>query len=80
MKIKNFLIGSIIVAGTGYLIYRRLLSDNAKAEVKKMAHSLSVSYARISELVESMAGQVIDDPSVLPNVQVTKKQWEQLGY
>lgn len=80
MKIKNFLIGSIIVAGTGYLIYRRLLSDNAKAEVKKMAHSLSVSYARISELIESMTGQVIDDPSVLPNVQVTKKQWEHLGY
>lgn len=80
MKIKNFLIGSIVVAGTGYLVYRRLLSDNAKAEVKKLAHSVSVSYARISGLVESMTGQVIDDPSVLPNVQVTKKQWEQLGY
>lgn len=80
MKIKNFLIGSIVVAGTGYLVYRRLLSDNAKAEVKKLAHSVSVSYARISGLVESMTGQVIDDPSALPNVQVTKKQWAQLGY
>lgn len=80
MKIKNFLIGSIVVAGTGYLVYRRLLSDNAKAEVRKMALSVSVSYVRISELVELMTGQVIDDPSVLPNVQVTKKQWEQLGY
>ena len=80
MKIKNFLIGSIVVAGTGYLVYSRLLSDNAKAEVKFLAHSVSVSYARISELVESMTGQVVDDPSVLPNVQVTKKQWEQLGY
>ena len=80
MEIKNFLIGSIVVAGTGYLVYRRLLSDNAKAEVKKMAHSVSVSYARISGLVESMTGQVIGDPSALPNVQVTKKQWTQLGY
>ena len=80
MKIKNLFIGSIVVAGTGYLVYRHLLSDNAKAEVKKMAHSVSMSYMRISELVESMTGQVIDDPSVLPNVQVTKKQWEQLGY
>lgn len=80
MKFKNFLIGSIVVAGTGYLVYRRLLSDNAKAEVRKMAHSVSMSYSRISELVESMTGQVIDDPGVLPNVQVTKKQWEQLGY
>lgn len=80
MKFKNFLIGSIVVAGTGYLVYRRLLSDNAKAEVRKMAHSVSVSYSRISELVESMTAQVIDDPGVLPNVQVTKKQWEQLGY
>lgn len=80
MKIKNFLIGSIVVAGTGYLVFSHLLSDNAKAEVKKMAHSVTASYTRISELVESMTGQVIDDPSVLPNVQVTKKQWEQLGY
>lgn len=80
MKIKNLLIGSIVVAGTGYLVYRRLLSDNAKAEVKKMAHSVAMSYTRISELVESMTGQVVDDPSVLPNVQVANKQWEQLGY
>lgn len=80
MKIKSFLIGSIVVAGTGYLVYDRLLSDNAKAEVMKLAHSVSASYTRISELVESMTGQVIEDPSMLPNVQVTKKQWEQLGY
>lgn len=80
MKIKNLLIGSIVVAGTGYLVYRRLLSDNAKVEVKKMAHSVAVSYTRVSQLVESMTGKVIDDPNVLPNVQVTKKQWEQLGY
>lgn len=80
MKIKNFLIGSIVVSGTGYLVYSRLLSDNAKAEVKKMAHSVSACYTRISDLVESMTGQVIEDPSTLPNVQVTKKQWEQLGY
>lgn len=80
MKIKNLLIGSIVVAGTGYLVYRRLLSDNAKVEVKKMAHSVAESYTRVSQLVESMTGQVIDDPGALPNVQVTKKQWEQLGY
>lgn len=80
MKIKSFLIGSIVVAGTGYLVYDRLLSDNAKAEVMKLSHSVSASYTRISELVESMTGQVIEDPSMLPNVQVTKKQWEQLGY
>ncbi len=80
MKIKNFLISSIVVTGTGYLLYSRLLSDDAKAEVKIMAHSVSRCYTRISELVESMTGQQIDDPGVLPNVQVTKKQWEQLGY
>lgn len=80
MKIKSFLIGSIVVVGTGYLVYDRLLSDNAKAEVMKLAHSVSASYTRIAELVDSMKGQVIEDPSMLPNVQVTKKQWEQLGY
>lgn len=80
MKIKNLLIGSIVIAGTGYLVYSRVLSDNAKSEVKKMAHSIFDGYSRVSEVIESMTGQVIDDPSTLPNVQVTKKQWEQLGY
>ncbi len=80
MKIKNLLIGSILVTGAGYLLYSRLLSDNAKAEVKKTAHSIFESYSRVSEIIDTMTGQVIEDPSTLPNVQVTKKQWEQLGY
>lgn len=80
MKIKNFLIGSIVVTGTGYLLYSRLLTDNAKAEVKKMAHSVYESYSRISEVIDTMTGQVIQDPNTLPNVQVTNQQWEKLGY
>ena len=80
MKIKNLLIGSIVVAGTGYLVYNRFLSDNAKDEVRKAAHSIFESYTRVSEIIDNMTGQVIEDPSTLPNVQVTKKQWEQLGY
>lgn len=80
MKIKNLLIGSIVVTGTGYLLYSRLLTDNAKAEVKKMAHSVYESYSRISEVIDTMTGQVIEDPSTLPNVQVTNQQWEKLGY
>lgn len=80
MKIKNFLIGSIVVTGTGYLLYSRMLSDNAKAEVKKMAHSVYDSYTRVSEVIDTMTGQVIEDPNALPNVQITKQQWEKLGY
>lgn len=80
MKIKNFLIGSIVVTGAGYLLYSRLLRDNAKDEVKKMAHSVYESYSRVSEIVDTMTGQVIEDPSTLPNVQVTNQQWEKLGY
>ena len=80
MKIKNFLIGSILVTGAGYLVYSRLLSDNAKTEMKKTAHSIFESYSRVSEVIDTITGQVIEDPSTLPNVQVTKKQWEQLGY
>lgn len=80
MKIKNFLIGSIIVIGSGYLLYSRLLRDNAKDEVEKMAHSIYDSYTRLSEIVDTTTGQVIEDPSALPNVQVTKQQWEKLGF
>lgn len=80
MKIKKFLIGSILVTGAGYLVYSRLLSDSAKLEIKKTAHSIIENYSRVSEVIDTMTGQVIEDPSMLPNVQVTKKQWEQLGY
>lgn len=80
MKIKNFLIGSIVVTGAGFLLYSRLLTDNAKAEVKKMAHSVYKSYSRVSEIIDTTTGQVIEDPSTLPNVQVTNQQWEKLGY
>lgn len=80
MKVKAFVITSLIVAGAGYYFYDRLLSDDAKAEINNLAHSINEGYARVSEVIDSMTGQVVEDPSVLPNVQVTKAQWERLGY
>lgn len=80
MKVKTFVITSLIVAGAGYYFYDHLLSDDAKAEINNLAHSINEGYARVSEVIDSMTGQVVEDPSVLPNVQVTKAQWERLGY
>lgn len=80
MKVKTFVITSLIVAGAGYCFYDRLLSDDAKAEINNLAHSINEGYAKVSEVIDSMTGQVVEDPSVLPNVQVTKAQWERLGY
>lgn len=77
---KTFVITSLIVAGAGYYFYDRFLSDDAKAEINNLAHSINEGYARVSEVIDSMTGQVVEDPSVLPNVQVTKAQWERLGY
>lgn len=80
MKVKTFVITSLIVASAGYYFYDRLLSDDAKAEINNLAYSINEGYARVSEVIDSMTGQVVEDPSVLPNVQVTKAQWERLGY
>lgn len=77
---KTFVITSLIVASAGYYFYDRLLSDDAKAEINNLAYSINEGYARVSEVIDSMTGQVVEDPSVLPNVQVTKAQWERLGY
>lgn len=80
MKVKSALIGTVVVAVAGYVFYEHFLSDTAKKEIERLAHSVNEGYARVSEVLESINGQVIEDTSSLPNVQATQKQWEALGY
>jgi hypothetical protein len=80
MKVKTALIGTAVFAAAGYVFYEHFITDDAKAEIERLAHSVNDGYSRISEVVESITGHVVEDTSSLPNVQATQQQWESLGY
>lgn len=80
MKVKTALVGTILFTVAGYVFYEHVLSDTAKAEIEKLAHSVNEGYHRVSEVLEGIQGNVIEDTSSLPNVQATQRQWEALGY
>lgn len=80
MKVKTALVGTAVLAVAGYAFYEHFITDDAKAEIEKLAHSLNEGYSRISEVLDSITGHVIEDTSSLPNVQATQQQWESLGY
>ncbi len=80
MKLKHAAIGLIVFTATGYIFYEKILSDEAKTKIEELAQTLQTGYSQISEVVDQLTGQVVDDPETLPNVQVTQAQWDSLGY
>lgn len=80
MKLKHTAIGLIVFTATGYIFYEKILSDEAKTKIEELAQTLQAGYSKISEVVDQLTGQVVDDPETLPNVQVTQAQWDSLGY
>ncbi len=80
MKVKNVLIGSVMLMAAGYLFYSYGLRDDAKQKIKELAQASKKGYETISDLIEEHQGVVITDTSSLPNVQSTMRQWESLGY
>lgn len=80
MKIKTAAIGLIFFTAAGYLFYEKILSDDAKLKIEELAQTMQAGYSQISEVIEQITGQVVDDPDTLPNVQLTNQQWKDLGY
>lgn len=80
MKIKTAAIGLIIFTAAGYVFYEKILSDDAKSKIEELAQTMQAGYSQISEVIEQITGQVVDDPDTLPNVQLTNQQWKDLGY
>ena len=78
------LLGGIVVmataAGIGYVVYKEVLSDEARENIKKMVETVKTSYDRINEVITSVRGDVMPDDGLLPNVQMTMRQWKDLGY
>ena len=80
---KKLLRGVVVIAtaaGVGYVVYKEVLSDEAKQNIKKMVETVETSYERINEVISSVRGDVMPDDGPLPNVQTTMQQWKDLGY
>ena len=68
------------VAGIGYVVYKEVLSDEARENIKKMVETVKTSYDRINDVITSVRGDVMPEDGPLPNVQTTMRQWKDLGY
>lgn len=80
---KKLLRSAVVIAtaaGVGYVVYKEVLSDEAKQIIKKMVETVKTSYERINEVINSVRGDVMPDDGPLPNVQTTMQQWKDLGY
>jgi hypothetical protein len=80
---KKLLRGVVVIAtaaGVGYVVYKEVLTDEAKENINKMVDTVKTSYRRINEVINSVRGDVIPDDGPLPNVQTTMRQWKDLGY
>lgn len=80
---KKLLRSAVVIAtaaGVGYVVYKEVLSEEAKQNIKKMVETVKTSYERINEVITSVRGDVMPDDGPLPNVQITMQQWKDLGY
>ena len=68
------------VLGTSVAVaYRVLLTDEARAELRKTVSTVREAYRQVNESIEQAEGQVMEEDE-LPNRQQTRKEWEALGY
>lgn len=79
-KLMGCVVVTATLVGAGYLVYREVLSDEAKQNIEKMINTVKVSYKRINDVIASVRGDIMTDDGPLPNVQATMQQWKDLGY
>lgn len=79
-KLMGCVVVTATLVGAGYLVYREVLSDEAKQNNEKMVNTVKVSYKRINDVIASVRGDIMTDDGPLPNVQATMQQWKDLGY
>ncbi|MCR5393149.1 MAG: hypothetical protein K6E65_07595 [Olsenella sp.] len=79
-KLMGCVVVTATLVGAGYLVYREVLSDEAKQNIEKMVNTVKVSYKRINDVIASVRGDIMTDDGPLPNVQATMQQWKDLGY
>ena len=78
-KLRTTLTVAALAAGTVYLAYRLLLSDEAKESIKNGARAVNDAVERMCKVVDDTQGSVMEE-DVLPNRQRTEQQWDALGF
>lgn len=80
---KKGLIAPLVLLGvlgtSAAVAYSVLLTDEARAELRKTASTIRDAYRQVNESIEQAEGQVMEEDE-LPNRQQTRKEWEALGY
>lgn len=80
---KKVLVGAVAiaaVAGVGYVVYKEVISEEARQNIQRMVETVKTSYERINDVIASVRGDVMTEDGPLPNVQTTMRQWKDLGY
>lgn len=78
-KIRNNIIGLLLVAGTGMILYRFGLTKEARSSVKRLIATLRAAYRQIEGVLADASGVTMEE-DMLPNRAATISQWEELGY
>lgn len=68
--------GSLV--GAGYVLYRYMLSDEAKSAVKTAAQSMKQAYESISDLMAQAYGHVVEE-EVTDHQREIRSKWDALG-
>lgn len=66
----------LVVAGAGVLVYRALLTDEARQSLKRGAQAVRNTVETVNEALSEKQNIDIDE---LPNRKRTQEQWDALG-
>jgi|GEM_PF-2685325 len=78
-RLRNRVIGLMLVASAGALLYRFGLTKEARENVKRALTSVKDAYMQIEGLMIDVHGITVAEP-ILPNRASTLSQWERFGY
>lgn len=78
-RIRAMLIVTALAAGSGYVFYRYVLTDEDKAAIESMASSAKELCDEIATRVRPLVGQH-EGARDTSNRDMTMRQWSNLGY
>lgn len=78
-KIRNNIIGLLLVAGAAAMLYRFGLTKEARDSVRKLVGTVRTAYRQIEGVLSDISGTTMEEDT-LPNRASTISQWEKLGY
>lgn len=78
--LKSAAIVTGILAGSGFVFYRFVLSDNARDGLKFASSAIAESYRVIKKTIDETLGIVMEESNIVSAVDRTERAWEKIGY